>query len=135
MDLSIQFFVLRAEYFYFCHIYSTVKREAVGGIIILADIRSDTCTFAYPARISGSDWRVAGSAGSRAAYNGCICCFSSGVDQKNGVEMFAYERKSHGFCILLLYLLHSNSIFLKSKHCFLAAYFSSEIHFCWEIHR
>ena len=72
MNFSVQFFVLRVEYFYFCHIYSTVKREVVGSIIILADVRADTCTFAHPAGISGSDGCVAGSADSRAAYNGCM---------------------------------------------------------------
>ena len=45
-------------------------REAVGGIIIPADVRADTCVFAHPAGIYGSGGCVAGSADSRADYNG-----------------------------------------------------------------
>ena len=65
-----QLSVLRAEHFYFRHIYRIIKREAVGGIVLPADVRADLCASAHPARICGSDGCVAGSTDSRAAYNG-----------------------------------------------------------------
>ena len=70
MVLSVQFSVLRAEYFYFRRIYCIVKREAVSGIIFSADIWADTCAAADTAGIYGSDGGVAGSTDCGVAYNG-----------------------------------------------------------------
>lgn len=101
MVLSVQFSVLRAEYFYFRRIYCIVKREAVSGIILPADVRADTCAAAHPAGIYGCSGRVAGSTDSRTAYSGC------------GAHFSLSEQREVSLCLITVFLRRNTDYFKK----------------------
>ena len=70
-------FVLRAEHFYFCRIYSIIKREAVSSFVVPADFRTDYSAALYIAEYLGRNRGMACSTDSRANHYGCSIGFSS----------------------------------------------------------
>ena len=66
----MQFSFLWDEHFYFGYIHCAVKREAVSGIVLSADIWADICIAADIAGIYRSDGGMAGSTDCGVAYNG-----------------------------------------------------------------
>ena len=76
-DFPIQFSILWTEYFYLCHIYSIIKREAVSNFVVPADFRTDYSAVAYIAKYFGRNRGMACSTDSRANHYGCSIGFSS----------------------------------------------------------
>ena len=76
-DFPIQFSILWTEYFYLCHIYCIIKREAVSNFVVPADFRTDYSAVAYIAKYFGRNRGMACSTDSRANHYGCSIGFSS----------------------------------------------------------